>query len=193
MKKSILILIIVIAVAVVTGLVWHSRVKSPPPSEKKVVQVQNSSSITTEEVKKEADLAEMTETYKNKKHFLSFKYPKGFTVTSLPTDEADGADTLLINGNGKKTSIQIYISPFTESTTVITKELIQRDLPDMLVDNPQDVTMGNAGKGLAFESGDAGIRTREVWFVYKKKLYQITTYIESDLMLQKILNTFVLN
>ena len=148
--------------------------------------------ITLEEAKAEAESAEMTETYTSKKYPFSFKYPKGFSVTVLPFDEENNADTLMINGAGMKTSIQIYISPFDEPTNVITEELIRRDLPDMPIANPREVVLGSAGKGIAFESGDSGIKTREVWFAYKKKLYQLTTYLEADLMLQKILGTFVL-
>jgi len=63
----------------------------------------------------------------------------------------------------------------------------------MRIEDVQEVEIGPNRKGIAFLSDNPnfGGRSRDVWFVYKKELYQITTYAEQDEFLKKMFSTWV--
>ncbi len=85
---------------------------------------------------------------------------------------------------------QIFVSPFDEPGP-ITKERILQDLPDMAIDEPLDVIIGqNNIQALIFWSNELSLgKTREVWFINSGYLYQITTRAELDGWVGKILET----
>ena len=132
---------------------------------------------------------DLTETYTNERFGFSFKYPLGFTIGSV--DQPDGS-TLVIVQNNKAEGFQISIQPIDEDIQALTVERIRQDLPDIMIQNPQDVILGEHGKGVAFMSDDPTFdgKSREVWFVFNKTLYQIRTYERYDPLLQAVLSTW---
>src|SRR3989344_4458772 len=133
---------------------------------------------------------EFTETYQNNQFGFSFKHPRNFTVKSL--DDPSGLTTVVAQ-NEKAEGFQIAIQSIDEDIQALTVERIRQDLPDIPIENPQDVILGEHGKGVAFMSDDPafGGKSREVWFVYDRVLYQIKTYEEYDNLLKNILSTWV--
>lgn len=128
-----------------------------------------------------------TLTYVNPEPKFSFRYASGFTVS--PMEDASGGTILVRDPNGQKQEFQIHISMFDEPGP-ITAERILKDIPDMVIDAPQTVSVGGAS-ALTFLSQDASLgKTREVWFTQEKYLYQITAYAEMDEVLGKILETW---
>ncbi|MAF13679.1 MAG: hypothetical protein CMI53_02185, partial [Parcubacteria group bacterium] len=68
---------------------------------------------------------------------------------------------------------------------------VKRDLPNIIMEQLQEFLIGNGISGLAFISESESFGTsREVWFVWDGNLFQISTYIESQDLLQEILRTW---
>lgn len=130
----------------------------------------------------------LTENYHNAKHRFSFKYPSGFAVRE---SAVSGGESLTVE-NSSAEGFQIYITPFDE-TGDITVERIKHDVPDLNVADPRPLLIGaSSGKGLAFISDNPAWegKSREVWFVYRGSLYQISTYARLDTLLQSVFGTW---
>ncbi len=117
-------------------------------------------------------------------------------MTSFSDSEIEGAENVVIQNLEAGVGFQIHIQPIDEDISVLTLDRIRQDLPDILIENPQEVILGEgdtAGKGVAFMSNDPSFngRSREVWFVYNKHLYQIRTYAEYDPLVQAVLSSWV--
>jgi hypothetical protein len=154
----------------------------------------------TPEILAEIKNYEYTKTYSNSAYRFSFKHPQGFTVTtaqgsggdsgSVPSS-VEGETILLIQSADKKVGIQMIISQYGEDVD-ITAALVRAELPDIKVDDPQTVEVGPNRLGLAFmsDSNSFGGKSREVWFVWNKNLYQISTYAEYDELLRGLFGTW---
>lgn len=132
----------------------------------------------------------LTKAYSNETFSFSLMVPADFAAQELPADE-NGSQTLLFQ-NASGEGIQISILPFDEDLQVLTKERIQQDVPDLQITHEQPVEIGQSHTGLAFKSNnDAfGGASREVWFVFKGNLYQISTYERLDPLLKAIFTTW---
>ena len=127
---------------------------------------------------------------------FAFAYPKDFTLSTF-TD--GGAEIILLKGKEPEKEAQIVIRAFDEpfdpaqgKPGPLTVERIQRDIPEMMIEEPQNVLIGSAQvPALLFwsEGGSAG-RTREVWFILEGFLYQITASAEMDETLAKMMETW---
>lgn len=150
--------------------------------------VPSSSEIGTAEIA-HIQPSDFTKTYQNKKYGFSFRYPEGYTVTNVP-DDGTGGSILLIQDKAGKAGVQISISPFDEPNAILTPNRVEQEA-GITVESPQDVLVGESGKGLAFIGKGTDFGTsREVWFVFGRTLYQISTYIELDELLKNILRTW---
>lgn len=130
---------------------------------------------------------------------FSFKYPAGFKISELPAADSVGGRTILVQNQAEKVGAQIYITPTEETSNILTTTDIADSLPDLAVRESQGVTIGNpvagagqSGKGVAFLSDNPafGGASREVWFVWKGHLYQISTYAELDPFLKGVFGTW---
>ena len=135
------------------------------------------------------------QTYENNVFGFSFRYPLGFKIIEIPEDLGT---TILAEKSGTRESFQIFISEFDEPGP-ITGERIKKDLPDIVMENPLEILIGEGKtiRALIFFVEDAALgKTREVWFVWPDDpsvagnyLYQITTYPEMDNLIGPILDT----
>lgn len=140
---------------------------------------------------------DLTEEYRNEKYSFSFRHPKQFAPVFIE-DHTDFSDTVTVFKTGESTmesfpsGFQISIQPFDEDLEKLTVERIKQDLSDLKIEDPQDVILGNYGSGVAFLSDDEGFegKSREVWFIFRRNLYQIRSHVSYDAFLQKILNTW---
>jgi len=130
-----------------------------------------------------------SETYSNQTYSFSLRYPSALKVSSFRAPD-DSGDIVLISGDATSTGMQISIAPFDEDLQVLTPARIKQDLPDLVIIDPQDVTLGSMGKGVAFLDGSAATAHRQVWFVANKQLYQITAPVSFDSTMKEILNTW---
>jgi len=96
----------------------------------------------------------------------------------------------LVQEKESKKSFQIFISPFDEPGP-LTKERVKQDLPDLIINNPEQRVLKNGAVALVFFSEESSIgETREIWFVHNGYLYQISTYKELDSLVAKIISTW---
>ncbi|MDO8668619.1 MAG: hypothetical protein Q7K35_06090 [bacterium] len=129
-----------------------------------------------------------TETYNNSVYGFSFKYPKDFMASDLPSE---GGGVILAQNAAKNIGAQIVISPFDGADLDITADYIKSEIPDMKVADPQEVKIGNR-QGLAFTSDNEafGGDSREIWFVFNGSFYQLSSYAESEGFLKGLFGTW---
>ena len=127
--------------------------------------------------------------FKDSTRGLSFRYPD--YMDSSIFDDATG-DIILVQSTEKAQGFQVLITPWDEPETTLDASMIKRDIPDLKITDPQDVLLGESGKGVAFLSDNEsfGGNSREVWFIYGGNLYQISTYARLDPLLQAVLATW---
>ena len=131
----------------------------------------------------------LLKTYTNSQFGFSFKYPEGFNAGSFA--ESEEGTTVLVQKPNTKESFQIFISAFDESGP-ITPERIKKDIPDMAIEDPKEVIIGaekNIRALIFFSKNESLDRTREVWFVQKGNLYQVTAYADLDVLIGSVLDT----
>ncbi len=135
-------------------------------------------------------IATTTETYSHPTLNFTFDYPSSFSASSFTTE--DGMENIVVQEITTGKGFQVSISPIDEDIPALTVERIRKDLPNLLIESPQDVILGDAGKGVAFISNDSAFdgRSREVWFVLNRNLYQIRTYIKYDEVLKAVLSSW---
>ncbi len=161
------------------------------PSAKDALTLPALGGVKPSELSGTAPIAEpLSGEYKNEKYAFSLKVPEGYTAQELQT-EANGADTVIIQNN-KGEGIQILVTPYGEDLAVLTADMIQADIPDMKISNVEAVTVGPSNKGVAFLSDSAAFQgnSREVWFVFRGNLYQISTYARLDPLLKAMFATW---
>ena len=135
--------------------------------------------------------------YRNDQYRFLITVPEGFEAREIGSEMGT---TVVIEGNkerargNKAEGVQILISPLNlaEDIYELTLNHIKTDLPDISISDPEPVEIGSIHKGLAFISDNPafGGRSREVWFIYNKTLYQISTYDYSDSLLTQIFGTW---
>ncbi len=174
MKKVIAILAAAITVAVIGYIIWR------PAS-------QNSSALPPVDY----STVLLTKPYQNDQFNFSLSMPGNFEARQLEADE-NGATTILVESTDRADGVQIIVSPFDEEITALTKERIEQDVPDLVITDPQILEIGDNSTGLAFKSDNEAFdgASREVWFVFRGHLYQISTYDRLDPLLKKIFSTW---
>lgn len=132
----------------------------------------------------------LTEEYANEQYRFSLSFPEGFSVGELPVDEAGG--TAIIIQNEKGEGIQIYVVPSGGGQKILSAEDIRASIPDMAIDAPEPVAIGNEHQGVAFLSNNEafGGASREVWFYFRGNLYQISAYARQDILLKAMFATW---
>lgn len=126
--------------------------------------------------------------FANNDYGFAFQYPDDMSVTLFGTEE--GGDMVLAEGKGNA-SFQIFITDFDEDISAITTERVHQDLPDLVIEDPQEAVLASGLRALIFWSEDAAIgRTREVWIVHAGSVYQVTAPAEFDTELAKIMTTW---
>lgn len=118
---------------------------------------------------------------------FSMKYPKDFTIQEFPIGEEGKKFVFESKDPGR--GMEISVIPFDESGS-ITPERIKQDLPDAVINNPQNVSIIEGVSALSFASTDEYIGdTFEVWFLHNGYLYQATTYRAFASQMEEMLKT----
>lgn len=125
--------------------------------------------------------------YRSDAFDFSLEYPKELEVAEY--DEGGGSATILFQKPGAQVGFQIFVTPY--DGTEITEERLRKDIPSGVVENMQEVIIGkDAVRALIFESEAPLIgASREVWFIHRGHLYEVTTYRAQDAWLANILTT----
>jgi hypothetical protein len=133
----------------------------------------------------------LTKSYSNDQYKFSLHMPDNFAAWQLPADDS-GATTILLQNEDKTDGVQIIVTPFSEDLHTLTADRIHQEIPDMKISEPQPVQIGDNYTGLAFKSDNEEFNgaSREVWFVFRGNLYQISTYDRLDPLLKSIFGTW---
>ncbi|OHB19044.1 MAG: hypothetical protein A2854_00835 [Parcubacteria group bacterium RIFCSPHIGHO2_01_FULL_56_18] len=111
---------------------------------------------------------------------FSIFYPADMKVSEY--DEGSGAFIVTFENVSDVQGFQIFIVPYDKPQ--VSPERFKQDIPSGVRTDMQDVTIDGA-LGAAFYSRDESLgETREVWFVNKGYLYEVTTLkpLEKDLL-----------
>ncbi len=131
--------------------------------------------------------------YKSADNNFSFAYPGKLNVTETPIEDADGKQigkTVLVESGEAKKGFEVVVLPFDENI-VLTKERILQDMPDKVINNEKNVTVGRDIPALAFDSEDPDLgATYEIWFIYNGSIYEARTYPNFGIAMGEILKTF---
>lgn len=132
----------------------------------------------------------LTKKYTNAKFHFSVMMPEDFEAQELVADENGTVSVMLQDSLG--TGIQILVSPQPSSQKTLSADDIRSSIPDMTVSEDQPVEIGNDYRGVAFRSNNEafGGNSRDVWFIFKGNLYQISTYARLDPLLKSMFGTW---
>ena len=121
---------------------------------------------------------------------FSLGLPEGFAAQEFKEEGSAGKSVVLQDAKGN--GIQILVTPFPEDLRVLTAERVQADIPDMKITDVRPVEIGAEHTGIAFMSDNEafGGASREVWFVFRGNLYQISTYARLDTLLKSMFATW---
>ena len=175
MKKIKIISAVVLIIAIIIGLVWFFWLRTSDGA----IQNQPSS---------DSAFNTQGEEYKNETYNFSLTLPEGFSAREIATES--GSTVLIESKTGD--GVQIVITKQDEDVAVLTKEMIEADIPDMKIEDVQPVEVGQNHTGLAFKSDNPSFDggSREVWFIFNSNLYQISTYARLDPLLKSIFATW---
>lgn len=116
----------------------------------------------------------------------SFLVPSGYRAHALGTDSG-GTDSVVVQG-ASGNGMQISVTPFDEKATDLTAARIHQDLPKMKISDAKTIPVASGISGLEFSSDNPAWNgsSRELWFVYKGRLYQLATYAKDASLLDTI-------
>jgi hypothetical protein len=127
------------------------------------------------------------ENYHNDLYGFSFDHLPGVTVES---SVIEGSDMFVVVDTHSDNVFQIYVQQNKDGVSDISESRIRQDIPDISIRDIRDVEVGDGAKGVAFISKDTLGDKREVWFVFKSSIYQISAPIASDEFVKSVLNTW---
>jgi len=180
MKK---ILIIAVIVTLAGALYFFSVAEQEAPAESAWTET----AVSAEALAEIANY-EYTQEYSDSKGRFSFRYPAQFIVSAVP---GESGEAILVQNYDTGIGVQILTTPSGKDAD-ITAGMIREDIPGIRIEDVQVVEIGSNRKGVAFLSNNPefGGRSRDVWFMYKKELYQITTYANQDAFLKGLFGTW---
>lgn len=123
---------------------------------------------------------------------FSFIYPVSLTISSFGSVYDASGETVLLQDKGKN-GIQVLITPFNEDIT-LTASRIHKDIPSIEMTEVKTLTVGGSNsnvQAVAFKSNNSLMgKSREVWFVKDKRLYQISASIEIGEAFDKLISSW---
>lgn len=120
---------------------------------------------------------------------FAIKYPSGFSVKH---DTVEDLQIYTIE-NGKGEGVQVSVSAFDEGGDSLTPTRIE-DETGITVESAEDFTVAGKGKGISFVGDGTGLgHSREFWFVYRGRLYQVSAHLEYENLARAILATWQFN
>lgn len=130
-----------------------------------------------------------THTFSDAAHGFSFGYPDPLKAGSQTDD--NGNTTILVQDTASHVGFQVYITPWSNSAvTTVSADDVAASLPDIQMHNPTQVSI-NGTPALAFQATDATFGdSRQVWFIRKGFLYQVSSYSSQDPLLEKVLSSW---
>ena len=142
--------------------------------------------------------------YEDTDYGFSFFYPENFSIGAF--SDAENTKTILVQNAEKTAGIQIFISAFDEDIA-LTAERIKKDVPDIAMSDVKNISIGQEQRSdlsvpalrsdlvtaVSFNSNNSSGQSREVWFVYKSNLYQMSAPIAASGILDTIITIWHFN
>lgn len=128
--------------------------------------------------------------HRNEVNHFSFEIPAGYSAFEYDVEERKAGAVVVQNQAGR--GALILATPFIEAEAVLTPERIKKDVPHLSVTNVQEVLIAEEVPGLAFDSSDAvwDGNAREVWFVHRHTLFQLSALRTDTQVLEAIVDTW---
>src|SRR3989344_3832514 len=200
-KKSRMLstLLVIVIFAALAAAVWYFADSSKKRSDLSVDLRSDLSNPGLSEIypdtipEPEQKKMDLPKTFRHEAGF-SFSYPDGFSVSRLSASAEGAGETIVVQDSKRQAGFQIHLEPYNDPDTDITAARLARDIPEMVVKEPQEVLIGGASSGnqistgLAWVAEDTG--TREIWFIFRGTLYQLTSPLSNDTLLQRVLTTW---
>ncbi len=127
-------------------------------------------------------------TYIDPSHRFSVQLPGRVTVEYIRAD-GGAIETLYLDADSAS-EVQVTITSWPDSSSMLTKEAAERDYPSISGFDIQPVSVAGV-VGLAFE--DSKIGQSEVWFVSGGYLYQLVAHGNGAPLLRDIISNWKLN
>ena len=137
-------------------------------------------------VKEEVTTPKNNSEYKNTSQNFTIQYPENLAVKDF--DEGEGTHTITFKSADEEESFQIFFTPYFGDA--ITRSRMLKDIPSGKFTDPVEIIFGDNIRGLVFFSTSDIGDMREVWFIHKGYLFEVTTYKELDTWLAEIMNTW---
>ncbi len=170
--RGILFLIIVTAL-IVAG--WYFAKSNPPPQNEQAAAVATAENANT-----------VNGVYTSSRFHFSLVLPQDMVAKEY--DEGEGSGTVVFEDASKEHVFQVFITPYED--TQITPERFKLDTPSGVRTDEQEITIDGV-KAVAFFSEHSLLgETREVWFINRGFLYEVTTYKSLDDWLSQIMTTW---
>jgi hypothetical protein len=169
------LILCIVSVAVTTLAIWHFWPRSHEQT-KPTDTIEDSISIDTLQVHE-------PNRYQNALFGFSLEHPPDIPL-AYQIYEGD-ALTVVFQQKLGAAGFQIHVAPYTDEQ--ISRERFLADIPSGVVAETEEIQIDST-KALLFTSVNSEIgKTREAWFIYKGRLYQITTYRELDPLLRELI------
>jgi len=113
-------------------------------------------------------------------------YPEYLSVREYKEENGSFTITFEEKEGGGGRGFQVFILPYEGKT--IDKNRFSLDIPSGIIKEPVDIVINGSIPATVFWSTDQILgETREVWFIHKGFLYEITTFAEYDSWLAEIM------
>lgn len=125
---------------------------------------------------------------------FSLDFPDSFNVVRSPKGNASEIDLFAPRDTMDTTTprFQLFITPYAEAT--ITAARLSKDIPNGDITEMQEVQIGvgDAIRAAIFKSSAlvGAEKTREVWFIHKGFIFEVTAPLAHDTWLAGILKSF---
>ncbi len=125
--------------------------------------------------------------YTHPRYGFTLEFPNELAIERHPLGTA--SEVIVFEQEGEKRGFQIFATPYVGES--ITEERLQQDVKGGKIEEPAEVIIGDNQRALVFWSTDPSVgRLREVWFIHKGFLYEVSTYAEFDQWLGGVLQTW---
>jgi|GEM_PF-4280472 len=143
------------------------------------------SSSTPDTVSESAVQPPNTKKYESSLYHISFFYPNDVDVSEKPLKS--NSMVIVFKGTTTKIGFQIFITPYNEPK--ISQLRFLQDEPSGVMNNPANITINGVSATEFYSTNDAMGATREVWFLYRGFLYEVTAPQSLDSWLFQIMET----
>jgi len=171
---------VALVVALGVGVMFLLRAPSSAPGGAELGARITSSATTTPALGADQSVTAVSQSekkYTDTRVGFSFTYPSAFTISSFGSVYDSAGKTILLQSDAGKKGLQVLVTQFDEDTA-LTDARIHRDLPSLTMSSVTPRQLGSARKraqAVVFTSTNSAMgESREAWFVYEKRLYQIS-------------------